>query len=791
MGFPGIKLNIDKNFHSLSVKLKNKKIHPKESALFRQTSFKTSCFFSLFISFCLFLALLILGVLPKIAFACPDLNGEGCFGRSNESLAGSFFLGNEVLSLNLRLEKGQLQELRLIDGINGKSIATGAKLEDGFGAFRLTLFQPGSGQKIDLGANDFKFFSFEASNPSPAPATNSPGLKTPPITGQPNTFLKLKGKASFEETELLINITYRLPSGRDYVETQLTVDPNSALEGWVVNNSTSARWKIDASFNPLPRDPLLDSVLYYQKRWKLPEGSTPGNWMAGLDGRGVYTFSNSPFGREYFQPGNLVLLDQYDHQALEEGFIGGPVVMGYFQAGGAEMGYSRFVNYLTREVSRMARNNKSSPVFFNTWIPWTNKINNDQANIALDQTKQAGYFDLLHIDAGWEGTQSLQIDTNKFPGGFEALQEKAHQQNMGLSLWINPYSDSYFGYVNYETQHREDRDWHVVLTEGYLPKQGFNRGAFQVLSPYTDYVEEKLASLVSNYDIRMLYWDGADWNIRDSEVDFLDNDARQRLKVLGMKRLIKITDRLNSIRPDLVLVGWNAWVDPHLLSVFDQEQVTDIFNAPLGLAESARRKIYYAMSYVMPFGTIWSDWYGLTYSERKDSNNLKLPENQLEYAELSMLAKGVKEGAASVDPTQAKPELNLFLKNLFSFRKRFDSFFDVYQRLSEAPDPNRADASGHFVDGKGFAMVNNPTILNQQITIGFNPALLGLKPGKTYTIYDWSDLKQARKYGSLYFNPDGRTSYFSISLPPRTVKILSLDIDNAEGGRPVPAQGKN
>ncbi len=181
MGFPGIKLNIDKNFHSLSVKLKNKKIHPKESALFRQTSFKTSCFFSLFISFCLFLALLILGVLPKIAFACPDLNGEGCFGRSNESLAGSFFLGNEVLSLNLRLEKGQLQELRLIDGINGKSIATGAKLEDGFGAFRLTLFQPGSGQKIDLGANDFKFFSFEASNPSPAPATNSPGWGLLPI----------------------------------------------------------------------------------------------------------------------------------------------------------------------------------------------------------------------------------------------------------------------------------------------------------------------------------------------------------------------------------------------------------------------------------------------------------------------------------------------------------------------------------------------------------------------------------------------------------------------------------
>ncbi len=377
----------------------------------------------------------------------------------------------------------------------------------------------------------------------------------------------------------------------------------------------------------------------------------------------------------------------------------------------------------------------------------------------------------------------------EIPGGLGALQQKAREQNLGLSLWINPYSDSYFGYVNYETHHRENRDWHVVLTEGYLPAQGFNRGAFQVLSPYSDYVEDRLVDLVSNSDIRMLYWDGADWNIRDSEVDFLDNDARQRLKVLGMKRLMKITDHVFSIRPDLVLVGWNAWVDPHLLSIFDQEQVTDIFSAPLGLAEAARRKVYYAMSYIMPFGTIWSDWYGLTYSERKDSANLKLPENQLEYAEMSMLAKGIKEGAASVDPNQARPELKLFLKNLFNFRKRFDSYFDIYQRLSEAPDPNRADASGHFIDGKGFILLNNPTNLYQNLNVAFNPALLGLKPGKTYTIYDWSSLNQAVKYSTLYINPEGRTAYLSNSLPPRTVRILGLDMDNNSGG-PFPAQGK-
>jgi hypothetical protein len=330
----------------------------------------------------------------------------------------------------------------------------------------------------------------------------------------------------------------------------------------------------------------------------------------------------------------------------------------------------------------------------------------------------------------------------------------------------------------------------VVLTEGFLPKQGFNRGAFQVLSPYSDYVEERLVDLVSRYDIRMIYWDGADWNIRDSEVDFLDDAARQRLKVLGVKRLMKITERLYAIRPDLIIVGWNAWVDPHLLSVFDQEQVTDIFTAPVGIAELTRRKIYYGMSYVMPFSTIWSDWYGLTYSERKDNSNLALPESQLEYIELSMLSKGLKEAGGTIDQSQVRPEFRTFLKNIFSFRQRFDRYFDVYQRLSEPPDANRADASGHFVDGKGFIIFNNPSNTTQQLQIKLNPYLLGLKPGKTYNLYDWTDLKRAQSYGTLSFNPDGRPTLFTMRLPPRTVHILALDINGSTPNNSTPAQGK-
>ncbi|MEI6046245.1 MAG: alpha-galactosidase, partial [Chloroflexota bacterium] len=659
-------------------------------------------------------------------------------------------------------------------------------LEEG-GAFRLTLLQPGSGQQVELGAADFHFTAVRRTTaldwlrPSRWLAAN--GVSSPLGDN-----LVLDGVAQWNSTTLRLHLHYSFPPEADFVQVQLGLEPTSAAEGWVVSNAASARWQLDTTMNPTPRNPQLDSALYYQKRWKLPPSSLPGNWWVAPNGEGLYAFSNSPFGREYYQPNNLAVLDQYDHQPLSEGFQGGFVVLGYYPSGGAEMGYTRYVQYLTRYVSRMTRQNKRAPVFFNTWIPWTNQIDQKVIDKALDQTKQAGYYDLLHVDAGWEGASSLQLDTKKFPGGLDYIQQKAHAQNLGLGLWINPYSDSYFGYVNYETVHREKRDWHVVLTEGFLPKQGFNRGAFQVLSPYSDYVEERLVDLVSRYDIRMIYWDGADWNIRDSEVDFLDDPARQRLKVLGMKRLMQITERLYAIRPDLMIVAWNAWVDPHLLSIFDQEQVTDIFAAPVGEAELSRRKVYYGMSYIMPFSTIWSDWYGLAYSERKDISNLTLPESQLEYAELSMLSKGLKEAGGTLDLQQVRPEFRVFLKTLFTFRQRFDRYFEVYQRLSDLPDANRADASGHFLDGKGFIILNNPSNISQQLQLTLDPALLGLTPGKTYQLYDWTDLKFAKRYSALSFNSDGRSASLALHLPPHTVRILALDISGNEPRNPLPAQ---
>lgn len=736
----------------------------------------------------LFAALALLSILCSLPVSAAPVARACLESCLDGGATGSYAIQNSSLGLQIQLEDGRLQQLQLRDVASGRILAKGATPDDGKGAFFLTLLQPGTGEQVELGAANFRFS--EASVTTARQQEQLFRRLEPELDNVPagDDKIALDGVANWANTMLRLHLTYTLPAGSDFVQARLALDPVEDAPGWVVSNAVTLRWQLDSAMTPTPRNAYLDSALYYQKRWKLPPNSWPGNWWLAPNGAGFYGFSNSPFGREYFQANNLYLLDQYDHQPVSEGFTGSPVALGYYFSGGAEMGYTRYVEYLTKYVSRLTRNNKTAPVFFNTWIPWTNRIDQGVLDRAFEQTRQAGYYNLLHIDAGWEGSMPLQIDTQKFPGGFDYIQQKAHEQNMGLSLWINPYSDSYFGYVNYETLHRTQRDWHVPLTEGFLPKQGFNRGAFQVLSPYSDYVEERLVELVSKYDIRMLYWDGADWNIRDSEVDFLDNAARQRLKVLGIKRLNRIVERLYAIRPDLIIVGWNAWVDPHLLSIFDQQQVTDMFTAPLGLAEVARRKIYYGMSFVMPFSTIWSDWYGLTYNERKDAQNLNLPQSQLEYAELSMLSKGIKEAGGTIDQNAARPQLKAFLKDLFNFRRQFDRYFDVYQRLTDAPDNNRADASGHFIDGKGFIIFNNPTNLNQQVRANLNPYILGLKPGKTYSLYDWTNLKQARPSGTLSFSSEGTNISLTQSLPPRTVRILALDLN--QNVNPLPAQGK-
>jgi hypothetical protein len=486
----------------------------------------------------------------------------------------------------------------------------------------------------------------------------------------------------------------------------------------------------------------------------------------------------NPTGREYLDPRTRVMtVDQYDWHPLTERFVSGIAATGSY-TGGQEIGAKELVQYLTNEYSVMNRNNKQQPFFYSSWIVHTADINESKIMNIVDTVGNLGLHDLVHIDAGWEGGNPLQPDPFKFPNQLDKINQHAVEHNLGLSLWINPYSDSYLGYVNYAPFHRAHRDWHVPELETRQVENGqvYYAGPFKLDSPYSDYVEYQLTQLMTRYDIRQIYWDGADWNIRESEVKNLSDEEREKRKALGLKRLTRLVNRLHAQRPELIIVGWNAWPDPHLLGQIDQQQLSDIHNVPLGLAEVARRQQFYNSSTFMPFNTIWSDWYGLTYKERRDNSNLSLPLNRLKFATLSMISKGIKEAGTGFDINLGTPELLAFLRDVFAFVRQFDSYFNNYQRLLSRPDLSRVDASAHIKDGKGFIVVNNPTGVTQYQNISLNPFLLGLWLGYNYTLYDWSDIVAGQPSGTLKMPENGAAAVLTVAIPPQSVKIIGLDI---------------
>jgi Melibiase len=649
---------------------------------------------------------------------------------------------------------------------NGRRMANAAP----DGAFNFTLQNAQNNAKITVSANQFRFSLVELRNNNPTTEVQR---------------MIFDGTGEWAGGPLKLRLFYELKPNENFVETWFELDP-IATPDWMVRYAAPQRWQFSRDYvvPPMIRD------WYFLTRQRVPRGTTPTLMLTSGNGSGLYFFTNTAVAREYLNPANNVMnLEQSEWHDVTQGFRSAGAVTGGF-LGGENDGSRNFTSYLSKYYSLLNKEQKKTPFYYSVWKLYTSDINEQIVLNTLDVVGQAGLHEMLHIDAGWEGGYPVEISKSKFPSGFDRINAKAQSYNLSLSLWINPYSNSYFGYTNYAPFHRDYRGWHVPERESLAEEDGklYYKGPFAVNSPYSDFVEERLVGLITKYDIRQIYWDGSDWNIPESEIKNLPDEEADRRRVVGVKRLERMMNRLHQIRPDLLIVGWNSWADPHLLHVLDQQQLSDIYQAPLGIAEVARRQLYYSVSYYLPFNTIWSDWYGLTYKERRDTANLNLPLDRLKFAELSMVHKGVKEAGAAFDLRVARPELLDFLRKLFAFRRHFDQYWENYQHLLQRPDPNRVDASAHLLNGQGFLLLNNPTNSPQYIGINFNPFAVGLKTGHTYSLYDWSDVTSGRFIGQLPIPANGATVGWGMSVPPNTTKIIGLDISEpVGGGRPAPA----
>jgi hypothetical protein len=201
---------------------------------------------------------------------------------------------------------------------------------------------------------------------------------------------------------------------------------------------------------------------------------------------------------------------------------------------------------------------------------------------------------------------------------------------------------------------------------------------------------------------------------------------------------------------------------------------------PIGTSELARQQQFYAATYHLPYYSIWGDWYSITYRENGDKN-LDLPLSTLSYAELSMIGAGGMNAGASLDLNRISPDLQTYLRKLFTWRKRYEPFFRVYQHVFDYPSETGVYGEGHVVNGQGFILLNNPTSEAVQLVIPLSSTELELESGHTYSLSDWSNLTTGKEIGQA--KPGEGVS---IIVQPRSISIIGIDITN-----PIQAQTGN
>jgi hypothetical protein len=467
-----------------------------------------------------------------------------------------------------------------------------------------------------------------------------------------------------------------------------------------------------------------------EERYTFAETSTA---VAGhLNGQeGFFFFEESIFGEEHFNVSEGLQVWNTDFVEPTNKFSSGRSVVGIY-SGSPELGFKRYSEYLYDHYAVIK--GKRDPVWFSTWYPYEHEINEKLLLDVIDRMDAAGFYDTLHIDAGWQAGAPLQINPDRFPNGLAPVVDRLEASNLTLGLWINPFSRSYEaleGYTEFAEKHPEWVDWDD------------SQKRFCPLSGAGDYVRTRLLEIAQNWPLEAIYWDGRDWFINNCQ----SADKRWRTpdeeKHLMWKYYAELLQELHAIRPELRVVLWSAPANVHWLSVTDQIQLSDIDTPPILESELVRRQQMYSATYEFPYYAIWGDWYGVSY-RRHWPDGLAQPLDKLKFAVVSVIGNGATQAGGSIDLSKATPEYTGFLKKLFDWRKQFARYFTQYQHILHFPDGSGVDGEAHIIKGQGFILLFNQTGDAKEVKLPIDEAGLELSPAETYIINDWSDFTVRR-----------------------------------------------
>ncbi|MCE5199849.1 MAG: hypothetical protein ABFD54_07340 [Armatimonadota bacterium] len=662
---------------------------------------------------------------------------DAAIGFAQEIPGGYVFeLGNSWIHRRIHSISGRIGTTSLVNALNGEEYLDQTNAE-----FEITV--SGEGQKVVL---DFKDF-------------NIAGYETPDWNDEIKT-IEVKLESEVNDELLRLSVFYQVRAGDSFMRKWIKIEPCDLL-GWAITSVTieSIRMKeMVEGVIPMPRytkthsnnednvhiDPDKANVTEPERRFSFGDTSRAIVTYWGYN-EGLFFFTESLTGEEDFHRPTGLIMKHRDFVPLTEGLTTGAAIIGAY-SGAPEVGFRRYNEHLMNHWCVI--NGKNLPVEWNTWFvtregnqPILSNFDRNLLFDTIERLRDAGFFDALHLDLGWESGWPLRIDSSKFPNGIAEVVRKAKDAaGLDMSYWINPFSCSYWR-SSVEDEHPE---WTVP------GKTSGRSGALAmcVMSDYFEYVKKRFLDLVTEMNARSIYWDGNDWNIPECELQDHDHKNVDELRIKAWKRLAEICREAHEAREDLVISAFSLPLNNHRLCALDQEQISDTHKFPTIQAELIQRQQLYQMTWEHPYRAIRGSWYGVGWHEAGQDNLTKRPLHELFHAEMSMIGNGLAQAGGSVDFNTARPEFVEFLKKLFAFRKRFEKYFDTYQHVLGFPDGKSIDGAGHVIDDSGFIVLVNPTEDTLIVRIPLDAPELELSAAKKHELTDWSSLDHGTRIDS-------------------------------------------
>ncbi len=683
-------------------------------------------------------------------------------GFAQESPGGWIFeIGNGSLTRRIQVIGGRIGTTSLIHNTNAEEY-----LEETLEEFAVELTR--GAQKLTLSFREFAYTGHET-----------------PKWDDEERIIRVHLEAELEGTKLPLTLCYRALGGADYISKWIEIGKSDS--DWTVESITIEAMRLKEmveGVSPISRypgqfpsgeddvhtDPHLASTENPKSRFAFTERSRSVLTYWGFN-EGFYFFTCDLLGVESFDSGKGLVMRARRFAPASEGLVTGEAVIGAY-AGEPEIAFKRYREFLSKNWCVMR--GKSVPVEWNSWFVTRSGgrpvLTDCERYVILEQLPaicEAGFYDALHLDLGWEGGKPLTPDEGKFPNGLDEIVRKASECGLDMAYWINPFSSNYWK----STIEEEHPEW---LNPAKISGQS---GAHAIcpMTGYFDFVRERLVELAERRNARLILWDGSDWNIPYCTGTEHDHTSQGEFEVRAMLRLAELAQSVHEARPDAIIAAFSLPADNHRLGVLDQQQVSDTYAFPTGQAELLQRQQMYQMTWEHPYETIRSSWHGVSWHEASAVDMKERSLRELKTAVMSMIGNGANQAAGSIDLASARPEFVEFLKKLFAWRKRFERYFGVYQHVLGFPDGEAIDGEAHFIDGVGFIVLVNPKDEPQAIDLPLSEPELELPTDKAVSVYDWSDFENGRFLGRAKVGKE-----FEVELAGLEVRIIGVDVSESE-----------